>query len=1221
MTHQYLKWSSLKHLVLPVLLVLFIVFQPLPQRTTSVAKSISKVIIKQQKVFNSIIGNSNLIDSCLNGTADLNTLNELQKEHFGLYFYKNDSLVFWTKNNAVLIESFQPFKSISLQKLQNGWYILFKHQFSNSSTVLGLLPIKYDFNPESDILRNEFSPLFELHFSDINILQNSEENISKDRAVLAEDGSILFYIQKQDSQSTISINNSYLLLFFSICFILGLYIHALAKYIYAQKGLPLSCIFLLSVIVLFYSLLYFLKPHFTIFQHKFFSSELYAEASTLPSLFSLFTLSIFILWFFSFIYKRLTLYFLPDKPSWQKHLRQFSLIFLVFVLSALVAHSVKTLVLDSSISFQLFNLLSLNTYSFIGLLCIIFLLFTHFLLSSIVIKIIVGLRLPVIAFVVHCIAWLLVFVLLANLVDNAEIYIAAALWSTAWLFVFLFIHQEIITKRRTSEILIVIALYSSFSTYLFSNLFEVRERNLRKLVAEMLLQEHDYFAENNFETTYKEIEQDTTLNNMLLSVRITNPESVRIIKERLFSMYLAQYLSNYNAAIYFYGFDADSDYVLAKDKYFLSKNTFGKLKLCADSSGYNSYVSLLYTDKATPIAIEFKPRIYESENLYSRLLADNYLATKVSEEGFSYAIYRNKKLLVGRGDYSYPLFWPSGLDFKGEKERFIDAEDWEHNILKGSNNRRVIITVKQESLFEPIALFSYLFTVFLLFVAIVQLLFGNYKFSFNIKTWFSPVARTFKSRINYAMLSIIIVSFVAIGYITVSFFSAQNNINMSEKAAKKEEAVISSLNFTLNKLNKFTQPFNEDVILNDLKRSAYANNVEVNFFDTLGNLIYTSQPPLFERGIISYKINPAAFLKLIFTNEEQLNIQEQIGTFSYQSAYYKLRNKGKLLGFVAFPDYETKLNSSDEIDSFLIALMNVYVFLLLIAILIAYFISNSVTKPLNYIAQKMQMVSLENPNQPIVWSRDDEIGVLVKQYNRMIRELENSAEQLARTEREGAWREMAKQIAHEIKNPLTPMKLSIQYLQKAINENNPRITELAEKVTKTLVEQIDNLSAIATSFSTFAKMPKGQNEAVDLSNMLRGICDLFSKEENVTINFNLQVENPIVFADRNQLLSVFNNLVKNGIQSVPEEKEPQINVSIIEKHEMLQVEITDNGIGISEENYTKVFVPNFTTKSSGTGLGLAIALQIIEGSGGVIWFESEVGKGTTFFVVLPKMKA
>jgi len=290
------------------------------------------------------------------------------------------------------------------------------------------------------------------------------------------------------------------------------------------------------------------------------------------------------------------------------------------------------------------------------------------------------------------------------------------------------------------------------------------------------------------------------------------------------------------------------------------------------------------------------------------------------------------------------------------------------------------------------------------------------------------------------------------------------------------------------------------------------------------------------------------------------------------------------------------------------------------AIVVSYFISKSVTRPLNFIAEKMQIVNLGKRNELIEWNSRDEIGVLVRQYNRMIRELENSAEQLARTERESAWREMAKQIAHEIKNPLTPMKLSIQYLQKAIDEKNPRVHELAAKVTQTLVEQIDNLSAIATSFSSFAKMPKGENEAVDLNIMLQGICELFGKEENVSVSFTTSVEKPMVFADKNQLLSVFNNLVKNGIQSVPESQGPTIDIAISEQHEMIQVKVIDNGIGISEENYSKVFVPNFTTKSSGTGLGLAIALQIIEGAGGAIWFESVVGQGTSFFVVLPKMK-
>jgi nitrogen fixation/metabolism regulation signal transduction histidine kinase len=368
-------------------------------------------------------------------------------------------------------------------------------------------------------------------------------------------------------------------------------------------------------------------------------------------------------------------------------------------------------------------------------------------------------------------------------------------------------------------------------------------------------------------------------------------------------------------------------------------------------------------------------------------------------------------------------------------------------------------------------------------------------------------------------------------------------------------------------------------------------------------------------------MNASAFLNILSGNASQYTHNERIGKLDYLATYSPLRNKrGETVAFIGIPYFERTRSIDDEVSTFLVALMNVYVFLLICTAIVAFFISNSVTKPLTYIAEKLQLINLNKKNEPIQWDSNDEIGVLVKQYNKMIRELENSAEQLARTEREGAWREMAKQIAHEIKNPLTPMKLSIQYLQRAIDDNKPNIEALARKVSLTLVEQIDNLTAIATSFSSFAQMPKGVYEEVDLIRMLSGITELFNREYENGVELTVKTDFAKVFADRNQLVSVFNNLVKNGLQSVPDGRIPHVSIIIEEEHAMVKVQVRDNGCGIPEENYNKVFVPNFTTKSSGTGLGLAIAIQIVETAGGAIWFESKVDVGTVFFIILPKNK-
>lgn len=1216
MNIKQFKSSWMWHLSLPFLLILFFIFQPLPQKSENAAKIISKTIADQYQEFEQLTRNKALIEKCFKTDLNQSNFEELQNKKIGLFFYQNNKLVCWTKNNAIPNEIILKNNEISLAKFKNGWYIVFKKNLNADQVIIGLLPLKYDFNPQSSVLKNEFNPIYHLPNSDFKISLTSESIKSKAAPVLAPNGAVLFFIERVFTENNYSQSNASVLIFIIICVVAGLYLHQIAVFIYNKNGILAALIFQLFTIACAFLLLSKGKNNFGFWGHKIFQPQLYSSGFALQSLFDLLLICASLVWIFNFWANRLSFVYPIGKPKWERLLHQIALTCTVYVFSIFIAYIIKSLVLDSAISFQLFNLLSINGYSFIGLLCVSLLFFAHFLLSSRITKLIYGISLSTMLFSGVCLSITLLLITAFISLPNAEIYIATVLWTTAWLFIFLFIYQDSFTLKRITNLVIVVGLYCVLSTYLFETLLEIKERNLRQLVAATLLQERDYLTEINFIQTQKAIEKDEEIKNALQK----NFESEQLVRDKLIREYLAKYLKKYNASIIFNDSLNNGNFDAVLIQYLNSKTPFNRLRLVTDSLGFNAYVAILFQAQTNPIAVVLKPRLFESENLYNRLLADNYLANKVSEDGFSFALYNNEKLLVQRGDFSYPLFWDKALDFKGENERFIDIGDWEHNILKATNQKRVVITVKQESLFEPIALFSYLFTFFLLEIIILRLLNTGYKLVLKKESLIKPFYQSFKSRLNYAMLFIILCTFLAIGYITIVFSSDQYNEFLNEIASMKEKAIINSLHFSLNNRDITSTNFIYNHIQNELQKSAFANSADVNFFDTLGNLVYTSHSPLFERGIISKKMNPQAFFNFKNSTQNQLITNETVGSLYYHNVYYRLQKNNQTLGFISFPYFEQNLIADDEINSFLIALLNVYVFLLIGAATISYLVSKSVTRPLNYIAEKMQIVTLGKQNELIQWNSKDEIGVLVKQYNRMIRELENSAKQLAKTEREGAWREMAKQIAHEIKNPLTPMKLSIQYLQKAIDENNPRVNELAARVTKTIVEQIDNLSAIATSFSSFAKMPKGESEPVELNEMLQGICELFGKEKSVKINFSSSIERALVYADRNQLLSVFNNLVKNGIQAVPEEREPEIAVSISEQHEMIQVEVRDNGIGIKEENYSKVFAPNFTTKSSGTGLGLAIALQIIESSGGAIWFESVVDVGTSFFVVLPKMK-
>jgi nitrogen fixation/metabolism regulation signal transduction histidine kinase len=301
----------------------------------------------------------------------------------------------------------------------------------------------------------------------------------------------------------------------------------------------------------------------------------------------------------------------------------------------------------------------------------------------------------------------------------------------------------------------------------------------------------------------------------------------------------------------------------------------------------------------------------------------------------------------------------------------------------------------------------------------------------------------------------------------------------------------------------------------------------------------------------------------------------------------------------------------------LVTIINLNAFIFLIAGVIALFITNKITQSFSVIGDKMREITLGKTNEEIVWNRRDEIGELVKQYNKMVHQLEESAEALARSEREGAWREMARQVAHEIKNPLTPMKLSIQYLQKAIDSNQHNVKELTAGVANTLIEQIDHLSKIAADFSQFANIGNKKIELVDLHQVIGILVDLYSSNPKVNIEWDKVFGSVVMKADKTHMNRVFTNLLANAVDACQDKPVCDIKIKEIQNDGVITISVEDNGEGIPDEMRSKIFTPNFTTKTSGTGLGLAMTKSIVEQAKGNIWFETEEGKGTTFFVQLP----
>jgi nitrogen fixation/metabolism regulation signal transduction histidine kinase len=399
---------------------------------------------------------------------------------------------------------------------------------------------------------------------------------------------------------------------------------------------------------------------------------------------------------------------------------------------------------------------------------------------------------------------------------------------------------------------------------------------------------------------------------------------------------------------------------------------------------------------------------------------------------------------------------------------------------------------------------------------------------------------------------------------------------------------------------------------------AEVHNVDVNVYDTSGNLQVTSQPLIYREGFLSKKIHPQAYYFINRLRQVQYVQQENLATINYLSIYAPIRDaQGHAYAYINIPYFLSQQELKQEISFFLITIINLNAFIFLIAGVIALFITNRVTRSFSLISEKMKEVNLGKTNETINWKRDDEIGELVKEYNKMVNKLEASAEILARSERESAWREMARQVAHEIKNPLTPMKLSIQYLQKSIDNGSGNVKELTSNVAKTLIEQIDHLSKIAFDFSQFANIGNTNPERFELKEVLFSLRDLYQMNENVDLILFDFPNEIILYNDKTQMNRLFTNLFQNAMEACKGREKCRIEVNVSKNDGFVKVSIKDNGEGISPEMQSRIFVPNFTTKSSGTGLGLAMCKGITEKANGKIWFETIKGEGTTFFVELP----
>lgn len=470
------------------------------------------------------------------------------------------------------------------------------------------------------------------------------------------------------------------------------------------------------------------------------------------------------------------------------------------------------------------------------------------------------------------------------------------------------------------------------------------------------------------------------------------------------------------------------------------------------------------------------------------------------------------------------------------------------------------------------------------------------------------------------MILLVLLASILIAAVAIYQYKEQSADYHEARLERKENNIQTHIRRILNGRQNTWEVKTENIPLifkEEVYNIADIHKMQINLYDLDGGLLVSSKAGLQTHA--AELCLKAEILNAISNTAEHMYVDKHTENGeTFQSSYTYIRDqKSKAIAILNLPYLEKDDFLTNELLEFLKRIAYAFILILAMAISVAYLLSKYITKSLQAISDKINETRLEKRNQKIaVKDVSEEISTLVNSYNSMIDELEDSAIKLAKSEREQAWREMAKQVAHEIKNPLTPMRLTVQNFQRKFNPNDPNIHEKINEYSQTLIQQIDTMSAIASAFSNFAKMPAQQNETLNVVNVVKLALDIFNDKHIV---FSSQSDTIIANFDRTQLIRVVTNLVKNGIQAVPNTRAPKIIIHVAEDQTNVVITIADNGSGIPEENSDKVFEPKFTTKTSGMGLGLAMVKNIVETHNGSISFTTETNKGTVFTVIFPKL--
>lgn len=1133
-----------------------------------------------------------------------------RKSGIALYVYDHDSLCFWTDNQpAVDLYAYTNESEVQLIKIRNGWYEYIRQasHVKEPYSLVALIAIKPEYDFENRYLNNRFSPW--LYLPD-NTELVTPVTLWK-HTVKSQTGAPLFEIKRDGTLYRSSTRSLYACLFAIIAFISFItFLYLFLKQ--AIKHDTIAVIVFGIVCFLIRTLMIWLRFPAVFYESGLYDAGVFADASSFyfSLLGDVLINSLLLFGFAAGIYK-------TKRPLGSvtsvKVLVLAGGILLLAYFSYHIHKLIYSLVNNSTISFNINDLFKFSEYSITGLLSLGLLMFAFYLmLEKTIIKALNNDWITSQVLVLVVVLFLLLFAWLKYDERNLLEY----LWPVPLVLISYFL-----LKYKASYNFINIGLIILVGTLIVSGLFsryeKINKRQTYDALSTTLTDRQDIIAENEFNKVSNSIKTDIKIKNLLSLLPLSSDKLEQSLRQISFSGYFERYdivlslfksdhtpVFKLNDTIYM-----DEDYfklqikkdgyqTISDDLYFIDQDK-KPIRYVADITIEDINRS---PGKVWHLYAQLEPKLASNLGAFPDLLLDKSLESKLESKDVSYAVYENNKLLQSHGEYLYPLFV--------KNNNFISVDDnYEHFLYHNKRNSLTVISDKRNGFWQNFTSNSYLFIFFSLLV-LLCVLFN----SIVIKR--SNSFKSLNNRIQFIFVGIVVLSLTGVVIGTVWVVSIQFETKNQQELIAKALSVSKEIQQNIGDQQRL-EPTTRDFATYTLKRLAQMYGSDISLFNRRGMLYATSQPAIYDQGLISRFMDPDAYAGFAGQIRASYSHRENIGSLNYLSAYIPLYNqKDKHIGYINLPYFSRQKDLEKELTAYLTTLINIYTILFAITTLVALLVSNLLTKPLRIIKQQISKIQFGSFNESIQWESQDEIGSLIMEYNNMLVKLEKSSELLAQSERESAWREMAKQVAHEIKNPLTPMKLNIQHLQRVIQTNPGDINERVNKVAQMLIEQIDTLSHIATEFSNFAKLPKANLETINVSDVLRNVADLFRQSSGGEIDVHVN-DALFIMADKEQCIRIFTNLLKNAEQAFAPNRKGKIEINAGLQDGFVVISVKDNGLGIPEPIQSRIFTPNFTTKSTGTGLGLAMVKNFVNSFNGTISFETEFNKGTTFTLSFP----